>query len=159
MNKKAIFILSMATTFLFFSCKDDVLRDKRIDGTWKVNQYRIGADTILPNTQGSSNSVTYVFDKDGDFSQKYTYSYVGSSTYDVTFTGNWDNSDGDLELNFDSNSQGVLSIGSGSSFNNYYCGSYYNLREVFDIIQLKGDNLEMETTINGKRVYVKATKQ
>lgn len=159
MNKKAIFILSMATTFLFFSCKDDVLRDKRIDGTWKVNQYRIGTDTILPNTQGASNSVTYVFDKDGDFSQKLTFSSPGYSPYDIIFTGNWDNTDGDLELNFDATSQGVLYFGYGSSFNNSYCGSNYNLREVFDIIQLKGDNLEMETTINGKRVYVKATKQ
>ena len=159
MNKKAIFILSMATTFLFFSCKDDVLRDKRIDGTWKVDEYRIGTDTILPNGPSASSSVTYVFDEDGDFSQKFTLSYVGSSTYDLTFTGKWDNSDGDLELNFDSNSQGVLYFGYNASFNNSYCGSNNNLREFFDIIKLKGDNLEMETTFNGKRVYVKATKQ
>ncbi len=159
MNKKAILVISTVATFLFYSCRSDVLRDKRIDGTWKVDQYLIGSSVLLPvNNQFQITNVTYEFDKDGDFTQTISgFGYYGQSN--ISFTGNWENNDGDLELNFDANSQGVLSTGYGSSFNNYYCESYYNLREEFDIIKLKGDDLEMETTINGIKVSIKATKQ
>ncbi len=161
MNKNAIFAAAIVAACTFSSCKDDVVKAKRLDGTWTVNDYVLGTQDIVPTFEGADVSVTFVFDKDGDFTKRMniSYEYYGYSyNYEFNFDGTWEEtSDGDLQLNFSPTSAGAMEL--EASFANYYFENYGVYTETYDIIELTKDNLDMQALINDNTVIVRATKQ
>ncbi len=155
MNKNSIFAAAIIAACTFSSCKDDIVKEKRLVGEWQVDEYIVNSASVVPSWDMQTLSVKFAFDSDGDFQEKLTYQHQGT-TYELNFIGTWLDADGDLQLDFDqANSQGAeFFYGSPS---NYLVGNDYMYQEVFDIIELKKGKIEMTTTINDVSVTIKAT--
>ena len=147
-------IIALATA----GCRTDVLNNNRIKGTWEVEYYTDydGSNFVAPNGNYLTD-MTMEFDADGDFEIQIIETYLGD--VDVySFPGEWSKNDGDLQLDFESTYQTTVEM-QGSSIANYFAENYGQLREVYEIIELTNDDLEMETIINGMLITVRAEKQ
>jgi len=163
MTSNKVLLSAVIIAAVTAGCRTDVLKKNRIAGEWTVESFVRSSDNenFIQNTSTITTTMTMEFDKDGDFdidlsqtSNYYGYSY----TYSFNFTGSWEDDDKDLRMDFDASSTGAQAT-YGTSLANVFAGNYYQLRETYDIIELTKDELEMEATINGEIITVKAEKE
>jgi len=155
MTSNKVLLSAVIIAAVTAGCRTDVLKKNRIAGEWNVTDYTYQGTNMITEP-GVDITMTMEYDKDGDFEIDAVQSY-GGYTYSFNFTGTWEDDDKDLQLDFDPNSQGAQYL--EASLGNAILYNYYQYRETYDIIELTKDKLEMETTINGQLIIVKAEKE
>lgn len=135
MKKNTVLAAAMILGLFVASCKKDVFNQKKLTGTWEIQEYKVGntdlfVDSLSATFQGGGptvktkfNSASIVFEEEGDFTEYINYGFsVGYSGYSYSYpglkdttNGLWSNVDSDLLLSFNvKTNYGYGSYGSNS---------------------------------------------
>lgn len=121
MKKNTILAAAMILGLFVTSCKKDVFNQKKLTGTWDIQEYKVGNTDLLVDTLSTTllgggpsiktkfNSASIVFEEDGDFTEYINYGIAaGSGGYSYSFPGLKDTTHGiwgcvntDLLMSFD----------------------------------------------------------
>jgi hypothetical protein len=176
MNKKNILIAATVLGLFASSCKKDEFNANRLQGTWTINEYKIGntdvlSDSLSTNIDGGGTiktgfaSASILFEEDGDFTENINfgfsvgyggYSYGGYSNLNATAKGLWSCLNTDLLMSFETTYEyggnydydDILTLRSSPMNSPVVTGDIYGTitTERYDIIKLTKSELEMQGT-------------